>query len=251
MPVAHPVVTLWDALAGIEYPAGTARVPERIPGTSFFPGGPGLWMPTAGQDLPPMPVGGVMVVGQDFYSETGYHEILERAKRHNDPHPSRATTWRNLLKLLNEVPVREPECFFTNVYMGLRAGSGPNTGPFPGAKCRAFVEQCRTFFRQQLAAQRPRVILVLGAPATNFLAGMSPDLAPWSQKKMAAIDAAEAAVIAGARFETGDGVHVASAVTLCHPSYRERHVPRRKYGRFHGHAAEVEMVRDATRGRAA
>jgi len=41
-------------------------------------------------------------------------------------------TWRNLYRLLAAAGVPESSCFFTNAYVGLKAGDDP-TGHFPGA----------------------------------------------------------------------------------------------------------------------
>lgn len=53
-------------------------MPERLGGTAFFPGGAGLWDARLGRALPPMPVGGVMVLGHDFYSEAGFRKFAAR-----------------------------------------------------------------------------------------------------------------------------------------------------------------------------
>ncbi len=58
------------------YPAGVTAVREPISGLAFFPGGYGLWGTGPDRPLPPLPVGGVMVLGHDFHSETGYEESL-------------------------------------------------------------------------------------------------------------------------------------------------------------------------------
>lgn len=66
----HPVDHLFAEMPGVidDYPAGTEPVWTRICGTAFFPGGSGLWRPYVTADLPPMPHGGVMVIGQDYYT---------------------------------------------------------------------------------------------------------------------------------------------------------------------------------------
>ena len=62
------------------YPKGVVPVPERLPGTAFFPGAAGLWAFDPDAPLPPMPVGGVMVLGHDFYSEAGYRRFLAKRR---------------------------------------------------------------------------------------------------------------------------------------------------------------------------
>ena len=175
MSSCHPVDALFQHLQEIApYPEGVAPVPKRMAGTAFFPGGSGLWGTTPNQPLPPMPTGQVMILGHDFDNEAGFQESLF-AQGENLKGP----TWRNLLWLLRQVNLPAEACFFTNVYMGLRAGDAKVTGRFPGSRHPHFVEQCQTFFIRQLQAQRPRLILTLGIQVPSVLAPLSPDLASW------------------------------------------------------------------------
>jgi hypothetical protein len=112
-----------------------------------------------------MPIGQVMVLGHDFDNEAGFHQSLyTRGENLKCP------TWRYLLWLLKQVQLPAEACFFTNLYMGLRAGNAKVTGPFPGSRCPRFVQQCQTFLRYQITVQRPRLILTLGAqvPSVNY-----------------------------------------------------------------------------------
>src|SRR5687767_9546772 len=114
----HAAEQLWKRHAPpLGYPAGVVAVPECIKGTAFFPGGYGLWRPDTSTPLPPFPVRGIMVLGHDFHSEYGYRESLARGcEAETQP------TWRNLLVLFKAAGIAPERCFFTNVYMGLRAG---------------------------------------------------------------------------------------------------------------------------------
>ena len=113
----HPAHALFAGLDSvIPYPPGVMPVPEQIQGTSFFPGGTGLWHGQTAE-LPAFPTGGVMVLGHDFHSVQGYEW-----SRVNQAENLRAPTWRNLRHLLSRVPVQLEQCFFTNIYMGLREG---------------------------------------------------------------------------------------------------------------------------------
>ena len=171
----HPSEALWVEHAPPPgYPAGVVAVPEPIAGTSFFPGGFGLWNPEGTRPLPSFPLGGVMVLGHDFHSETGYAASLARG--HESPNQP---TWRSLTALLERSGIPPCRCFFTNVYMGLRAGSR-TTGPFPGARDAEFVAHCRRFLARQLSVQRPRLILTLGAVAPYVLAPLSRELDIWT-----------------------------------------------------------------------
>ena len=126
--------------------------------------------------------------------------------------------------------------------MGLRAGAG-TTGRFPGSKDLPFVARCQTFFRHQLRAQQPRIVLALGAWVPAFLAPLAGRLQPWTGiRSLAGIDAAGPVQD---EVSFGDDIASCSVVALTHPSLRGPNVGRRKYGGEHGHAAELKMVQEA------
>ena len=126
------------ALSGTEmaavvapYPPGVLAVPGPIARTAFFPGGLGLWL-EADDTLQPFPKD-FMVVGQDFNTLATY----ERARKCGSEVNSSAT-WRNLRTIFMKFNVSLTDCFFTNIYMGLRA-VGPETGRFPGVRASAVL----------------------------------------------------------------------------------------------------------------
>lgn len=242
----HPVDALFMGLDRMvaPYPTGVVPVEGRIPGTAFFPGGRGLWQP-ATDVVPPMPVGGVMVLGHDFHSEVAFRASLEQrtevpdAPRNGYKMPA---TWIELRKLFAEAGLPLENCFFTNAYMGLRKGS-QNIGRFPGASDRGFVDRCRAFFLRQVDVQRPSVIVTLGVSVPRFIAPLSEQLAHWkSARSMKTIDSS-GPFTRDVRFvETGVSC---SVIALTHPSLRGPNVGRRRYGRWSGHDAEVRMLREA------
>lgn len=186
-----------------------------------------------------MPVGGVMVLGHDFYSEAGYRRFL--ADRGES---TRGPTWRNLLALFARVGLPPERCFFTNAYMGLRAGSA-NTGRFPGSRDPGFVERCRLFLAEQIKAQEPRLVLTLGSHVPAVLAPLSEELAPWRDAKtLTRLDKRGVPLVPNVRFPGGVRASVAA---LVHPSIRPASVLRRRYRGLCGDVAEVTMLRDALR----
>jgi hypothetical protein len=235
----HPAVLLWAEHApSAGYPPGVLPVPEPIPGTAFLPGGYGLWNPTGSRVLPPFPFGGVMILGQDFHSKAGYLASLACGAE-----SSKQPTWRNLIALLSDVELEPSHCFFTNVFMGLRAGDA-TTGPFPGASDPNFVTYCRHFLVRQLQAQRPSLVVTLGTHVPEFLAPLSPELAPWgSGHGLKGLDAA-GPVRVGVTFPDVPGL-CSVAVALTHPSLRVANVRHRRYRGRMGAPAEVLMLRDA------
>ncbi len=236
----HPVEHLFAALTQVApYPKGVVPVPEQIPGTAFFPGGSGLWQATGSDVLPPFPFGKVMVLGHDFHSEIGYHQSL--AKRGEN---LKGPTWRNLLRLLSEAGIEAGQCFFTNAYMGLRAGSN-TTGKFPGAYDHGFVERCQSFLAEQIAVQQPRLILTLGNYVPSILATLSSDIDAWrNSRTLTQLDALGVPLVADVRFRE-DYSWNTTVVALTHPSLRPANVGRRRYKELRGHEAEVAMVRAA------
>jgi hypothetical protein len=237
----HPVDRLFDKLREISpYPDGVVPVTQRIEGTAFFPGGAGLWGMEPDTPLPPMPIGQVMVLGHDFDTEVGYQQSLaQRGENLKSP------TWRNLLWLLNQVQVSPATCFFTNAYMGLRAGNSNVTGRFPGARSPGFVQQCQAFLAYQIAVQRPRLILTLGRYVPAVIASLSADLAGWARcTSFRVLDTQAQSLIPCAEF--GRTMPVKAAVIgLTHPSIWHRCVLGRCYGALRGKEAELQMLQDA------
>ena len=145
---------------------GMATIPE-MKGPGFFPGCIG----TIKHDVNIKDVD-VMVLGQDFDSLENYKKIdAKKGEIENN------TTWRNLKTLLDDLKIDQPNCFFTNVYMGLRSESKKNTGASPASKKAAseFAKQCHIFFKKQLHAVKPKVVLVLGKETAKFLTKAFPN----------------------------------------------------------------------------
>jgi hypothetical protein len=233
----HPAERLWERHRRVgPYPSCVVPVPVPIAGTAFFPGGYGLWHPEGGHPLPPMPIGGVMVLGHDFHSVAGY-----KASYALGHEPLTQPTWRGLLKVLGGAGVLPSDCFFTNVYMGLRQGTA-TTGPFPGRHDAEFVRRCQRFLAEQLAAQRPSVVLTLGVYTPRLLAQLSADLDDWrAPGSLKALDQA-GPVRRGVQFD-GAGV-TASVAALTHPCFRHASIRHREYGGVRGAAAEAAMLAD-------
>lgn len=241
--MTHAVEKLWarhEPKRG--YPAGVVAVPEPIPGVAFFPGGHGLWLADGSKPLPPLPRGGVMVLGHDFHSVAGYNASFELG-RESDKQP----TWGYMLHLFRRVPIVLEECFFTNVYMGLRVEG--KTGPFPGAENSSFVAHCIEFLQLQLSEQRPSLVITLGLNVPPLLSRLSDDLSGWAKrgsiKQLDASGALRNSVrISGiANFST-------TVAALVHPSLRNGNVRFRRYRGLVGDAAEVALLRDALASRA-
>jgi hypothetical protein len=244
MPNAHSAVELWSSHQPAPgYPKGVEAVPEPIPGLAFFPGGSGLFGAERDAPLPPMPIGGIMILGHDFHSRAGYDESLRLGgERLTLP------TWRTLLKVLSDAAIAPENCFFTNMYMGLRSGE-KTTGVFPGASDLEFRRHCQNFLLKQITVQRPRLILTLGVQVPPVVAELSEQLAPWrGQPGIKRIDRV-GALRTGVVF---DGLidYSTTVAALLHPSLRSASLRHRRYsdrggvGHVAGNA-ELALLLDA------
>lgn len=239
----RPVEELVDRLEDmdIDYPEGEViRVPERISGTAFFPGGYGLWQ-GEGPDGP-FPHGGVMVLGQDFHSERNYR------KSYSVGHELDTPTWKHLPEILKRASIRLEECFFTNAYMGLRTDCR-STGRSPGANNRRFRQQCESFFlEKQLPTQQPGLILALGLEVVKFIASLSPNLAEWKGRCTWGDLDAVGPLKHGVHFDP-TSARATVVAALVHPSLRWPNFAKspelRRYRGRSGDDAELAMLHEA------
>jgi uracil-DNA glycosylase len=238
----HPVRKLFrDHSFVAPYPTGVLEIPEQILGTSFFPGGTGLWC-EGRDDVPQFPVGGIMVLGHNFDKVSGYKKSLLKFTETLE-----IGTWGNLLPVLERAEIAKEDCFFTNIYMGLKE-EGSASGRFPGADCPDFVKRCEQFFITQIERQRPRTILALGREVPPFLARLSHQLSAWSAvKKWAEID--QAGPVACDVSFNGVPDHKCTVACLVHPSYRRSNIKLRYWGELKADDAENQMIRWAISSR--
>ncbi len=241
----HPVERFWRLLQAFDgYPAGVAApVPARVPGTAFFSASSGLWGQEPGGPLPEFPYGGVMFLANNLDNEQRYAERLAEGAKYGSADQG-TPTWRELLPLLDRTGIEPTDCFFTNVWVGLKAGAGSNTGAMAVAPGSEFDRWCQEFLCEQVREMRPRAVVALGEHAPVFLARMTEDLGEWRRwRSYRDLDRRQAAVVEGVRL-CG---HTTSAVALLHPSYRPAHVSKRSFMGLSGDAAEVAMLVRATR----
>ena len=243
----HPIEDLFNALQTIIpcdlYPAGVEPVSEMVPGTAFFPGGPGLWLgescSEAPPNWPPMPKCKVMVLGNHFCLSLSEHQKwLEKC-----PYGDLDTdTWKNLRPLFSDAGIRLEDCFFTNAYMGLRPESG---GPPPGAD--DFKQRCESFLDKQIEVQKPRLILALGEHAITLIARLSTKLDAWRKwQSFKKLDDNNLSLISKVCFKDAPEQPV-TVVALMHPSMRKLNLKLylRHYCGQKGNDAEIAMIKDA------
>ncbi|PWF55615.1 hypothetical protein [Massilia glaciei] len=224
---------LFDEMTVVEpFPAGVAAVPAMAPGTSFFPGGGGLWCEGESEIFPD-----VLVLGHDFSTKEEHDRFLLGTDRDID-----SATWRELIKLAKNAGLDLNRCFFTNAFMGLRT-VGNSTAINPAHKNVDFRKINAAFLKQQIAIIRPKLIIVLGSKAPILLSQVSDDLGCWRKFNFAEIDEAGLAFRRNVKLEAMNLICVA----ILHTSFRGPNLRLRKYGDLTGNLAEVALLQDALR----
>jgi len=223
---------LFNRLYEVEpYPNTVAPIIKMIDETAFFPGGKGLWLEKEETDAFPS----ILVLGQDFSTLKEYQKMLDNNSKDLD-----CPTWKNIIKLFGEVGIRLPDCFFSNVFMGLRKTESM-VGKFPGFKDKEFVRRNLDFLTLQVDTIRPKIIITLGIYAPMMLGDLSPDLISWKNaRSFKDIDES-------IKFDVNFGSHQCTCIALVHPCMRNTNVRFRKFKNYIGHNAETEMLKEALR----
>lgn len=156
---------LWSRVDQLEdWPAGVYPTPrEHDRGTAGFPDGAGLYRKT-GDPMPCFPVGGVMFVGHNTDAKDKHASRRTGGLSPGEPPRGRMPTWVRLYAIMERAGFDRQEMFFTNIYVGLMAGSIPR-GPFAGASDPSFRAWCDAFLDEQIQLMQPRAIVTLGRKA--------------------------------------------------------------------------------------
>ena len=152
------------------YGPGAVKVSGYVDGTSFFPGGSGLWQgPSPHGRLPEFfPEAPVMLLGHNFDSVQGHADSVRRGVER-----MRQGTWKHVLSYLDKAGGIVPEqCFFTNVFVGLQPIKAE--GKMKGSEL--YERECRNFLAQQIKIVRPRLIATLGITAEEQLKIIRPEV---------------------------------------------------------------------------
>lgn len=212
------------------YPEGVEKVPEMIKEkTAFFPGGRGLWMEEVTDVFPT-----ILVLGHDFSTLDEHKKMLA-----GEMSDLKTQTWINMRSLFKEVGIDLKDCFFSNVFMGLRVADS-STGDFSGFKDKIFIEENKKFLSTQIETIEPKIIITLGMGAAEMIADTSVSgLESW--KNLKALREPNIGIQNHVHFEN----YSCRCVALEHPSLRNGNVKRRVYVKTYvGNAAEVMMLKD-------
>ena len=207
------VETLWAELerlekGGLPYPEGDdgmAPFPGCLMGQGFFPGGDGLWRDDPKDtNRPPVPIGGILYLGNDFGRVDTFESTLERGHELDS-----LLTWKYLKKRIKRAEILNPDVrgelgFYTNAVLGLRKNAEQVTeknvktdDPRPWNKPEwwkernNFARSCRKFLEFQLETIQPRLVVILGPSPRFALCFPKPiitELAIWEEDKLLKID---------------------------------------------------------------
>ena len=148
-----------------------ATIKGLVPGTSFFPGGSGLWCGEKPNGPLPefFPKSPVMFVGNYWFNENGFKQAKSRGQE--DVNQSTGF-WASMRAYLKACQLDPRDCFFTNSLMGLTPGNGSATGRLTGDGPN-FRKECRIFFGAQIRIVKPRVVALMGNHAQEELGGVT------------------------------------------------------------------------------
>lgn len=198
------VETLWAELERLEnerlmpYPDGDEGMtpfPGRLTGQGFFPGGDGLWRDDPkNTNPPPVPIGGILYLGNDFGPLETFQTTMERG------YETDGKTWKNLKKRIEEAEkLNTGVCgrlgFYTNAVLGLRNSGGANDDrPWNNSSWwkvyDQFADSCRKFLEFQLETIKPRLVVILGPSprfALCFPKSIVSELEIWKSKELSQI----------------------------------------------------------------
>ena len=231
--------------SALYHPAQVVQISGLILGTAFFPGGYGLYLEERDRNAVKFPFGGVMILGHNFDSETGFTQSLKRGKENLNK-----GTWGSLRRLLKGAGVPDDECFFTNAFMGLCEGD--DNKKYKGRGNPDFRAGCLKFLKAQIRIQRPRLILTLGLKVPPLLAAASTDLSEWRghlsrrscDPELHLKDLDRAPIFNKARIGMNDGsFHTAVVTAIAHPSDRRNGENREPSGFPPKKTVETELIR--------
>lgn len=241
----HPVDRLraWlaERLPDDAWPEHGRPVRDPFEGTAFFTAGPGLIVEDGVR--PPMPVGGVIFVANNVDTVTNFTKRRALGWPHGGPERT-MDTWKGIYRLLDGAGVPGARCFFTNAYVGLVLGDRAE-GQHPDHRDPAFRTVCGEFLTLQLLAQRPRVVVALGAHARSFLRdAFRNELAAWgSGYRVTTMRPGDGRSILDVDLPTGDRAVVTA---LVHPSnYANKPHLVERWRQAPGIDIEVALLRGA------
>lgn len=223
---------------GFDYPPTVKRVFSDIPGPAFFPGGTGVVQSErSGRHIPRR---GALILGHNFGNVACY----ETGKVRGDEYWTNPT-WKMLRKLLVACEMPVSECFFTNALMGVMV-KDRMCGTVAGFRDKEFLEGCRQVLGATLQLQKPRLVLILGRPAINFLAETFSEIHDWKRAvNFSSLDEIGPVRAVSPESSFGIGVTPFVAVALTHPCLSSSNDRHRKFAGLVGGPAEREMVKSA------
>ncbi|WCL50735.1 hypothetical protein [Leptospira sp. GIMC2001] len=132
------------------------------PETAFFPGGRGFYYDKEEEFKSQREIK-ILVLGNDFGKQSDYNNFIEGKKRDAD-----TGTWKNLIKIFNEsynvLDGNFPwdNCFFSNVYLGLRLKGVKKIGGSLGKIDKDYKDKSFKILSKKIEIIRPKLIITLG-----------------------------------------------------------------------------------------
>ena len=213
------------------YPSNIQRISGDISGNIFFPGGHGIFKKETGKISDKE----IMVIGDQFTHNLDFNKAHGLKKDRMRISPG----WSNFLLLCIKGNIDPEKCFFTNTLLGMVIPKYTGQKPSDYTK-NYFTEYCRSILRKELEIQKPKLIIVLGLKAARFLSIFHPDMQEWANiNSISKADQQGYSIIKNVPLTESSKSTLA---LIAHPVGRHVHIAGRKFGKFSGNKAEVEML---------
>ena len=222
---------LFDEINSFDYyPANVDPICGNRTGNIFFPGGTGLIKPGDSS----ISNKNIMIVSDQFNTTLDFNKFHGLKKQRVKITPA----YLNLLEFMIKANIDAEKAFFTNTLLGIEIKTtGKKSSTYIN---RYFVDYCKHVFRMELEIQKPKLVIVFGLKAAKFLSTFHPKLEAWSTiKSFKEVDEKKLSIMKNIPLVSGSTSTIA---LLVHPAVRQANIAGRKFGKFSGNKAEIEMM---------
>jgi hypothetical protein len=202
----------------------------------FFPGGNGLF---EGEAAGRFPVGGTLVLGSNFSAASNFCHPDGRLICDDE---TSGKTWRPMRRLFNGAELDLTDCFFTNAWPCLHAGTSNTLGELISQWLAnpSLMRECAKFFAKTCVDLKPSMIVALGPGPAAFMATVWPrELKQWMSNNIEGMDSLPIGVV------QIEGVpHRIVCTAVVHPCYQHINAKHRRPP-YQYAAGEIQLVRQA------
>jgi hypothetical protein len=202
----------------------------------FFPGGNGLF---EGENAGRFPVGGTLVLGSNFSAASNFCHPDGRLICDDE---TSGKTWLPMRELFDGAELDLTDCFFTNAWPCLHAGTSNTLGKLikKWLANPSLMHECAKFFAKTCADLKPSMIVALGPGPAAFVANVWPrELKQWMGNNIKSMDSLPIGVV-----QIEGVTHRTVCTAVVHPCYQHINAKHRKVP-YRDAAGEMQLVKEA------